>query len=138
MALALLVLLETKLPDAEAIYTKAATGKALIREADRVDSTARRKNVTSLSAMLSENQSALIAQLIADGFDPSKMRLPPEMWYTAADGLKSVRAIAEYVNANLNDFKQPRPILRDLQAIELLLTAAEAASVRFHFIKDEL
>ena len=70
-----------------------------------------------------------------DGFDPLKMRLPPEQWYPAADGLKTVRALAEHVTANLNDFKQPNPILRDLKAAEVLLAAAEAAGVRFHFTK---
>jgi hypothetical protein len=37
------------------------------------------------------------------------------------------------VTANLNDFKQPNPILRDLKSAEALLTAAEAAGVLFHF-----
>jgi hypothetical protein len=63
------------------------------------------------------------------------MRLPPEQWFSAAEGLKTVRALAEYVTAKLNDFKQPNPILRDLKAAETLLAAAEAAGVRFHFTK---
>jgi hypothetical protein len=43
--------------------------------------------------------------------------------------------LAEYVNAKLNDFKQPNPILRDLKAAEALLVSAQAAGVRFHFTK---
>jgi hypothetical protein len=35
----------------------------------------------------------LTEQLKADGFDPSKMRLPPEQFYPAADGLKVGRAL---------------------------------------------
>jgi hypothetical protein len=66
------------------------------------------------------------------------MRLPPESWFNAADGLKVVRALAEHVAANLNDFKQPNPILRDLKAAEALLSAADAAGVRFHFTKTVL
>ena len=73
-----------------------------------------------------------MAQLKEEGFDPAKMRIPPEIWHTAADGLKSVRALIDFVTANLNDFKQPNPILRDLKAVELLLMAAETAGVRFH------
>ena len=72
------------------------------------------------------------------GFDPSKMRLPPEQWFPAADGLKTIRALAEHVGANLNNFKQPNPILRDLKAAEAVLAAAEAAGVRFHFTKTNL
>ena len=88
--------------------------------------------------MLSESQAALVAQLKEEGFDPSKMRLPPERWFDSAEGLKTVRALSEYVAANLNNFKQPNPILRDLKAIDALLSAAQTASVRFHFTKTNL
>ncbi len=139
MALALVITLEKELPDAAAAYAKSkAMGKALAREADRVDSAARRKGVEPLRAMLSESQAALRAQLEADGFDPSKMRLPPELWFDAAQGLKSVRALIEFVNANLNDFKQPNPILRDLKSAEIMLAAAETAGVKFHFSNGDL
>jgi len=138
MALAFVVSLEKDLPDASAAYAKAGSGKALAREADKLDFTARRKSVATLTSLLSESQAALIAQLKADGFDPTKMRLPPEQWFPASDGLKTVRAIADYVSANLNDFKQPNPILRDLKAVESLLTAAESAGVKFHFTKTDL
>ena len=138
MALAIVVTLEKELPDAAAAYAKAKTGKALAREADRLDSAARRRGVTPVTGLLSENTAALAEQMRAEGFDPSKMRLPPEQWFPAADGLKTVRAVAEYVSANLNDFKQPNPILRDLKAAEALLVAAEAAGVRFHFTKMDL
>ena len=63
----------------------------------------------------------------------SKMRIPPEVWFTATEGLKTVRALAEHVYANLNNFKQPNPIMKDLKAAEALLVAAESAGVRFHF-----
>src|SRR5213595_3658468 len=132
MALALLVTLEKEIPQSAA-YAKGASGKALARESDRLDTAARTVKVPALTAMLSESQAALIAQLKEEGFDPSKMRLPPEQWFPAAEGLKTVRGLAEFVTANLNDFKQPNPILRDLKAAEMLLMAAEAAGVRFHF-----
>jgi hypothetical protein len=137
MALAFVVTLEKEIPELAA-YTKAKSGKALAREADRLDSTARRKNVSAITSLLSESQAALAEQLKADGFDPSKMRLPPERWFPASDGLKATRGIAEYVSANLNDFKQPNPILRDLKAAETLLAAAETAGVKFHFTKVNL
>jgi hypothetical protein len=138
MALALVVLLEKDLPESMAVYTKTGTGKALIREADRVNFAARKCNVPALTSMLSESQAALIEQLMADGFDPKKMRLPPEVWYTAAEGLAVIRPLIEHVGKNLNDFKRPNPILRDLRAAEALLTTAESAGVRFHFVKAEL
>ncbi len=138
MAQAIVVTLERQLPDAAAVYGKTGSGKALARESDRLDIVARGSRVTPLTSLLSESQAALIAQLQADGFDPTKMRLPPERWFPAADGLKTVRALAEHVAGNLNDFKQPNPILRDLKAAEALLLAAEAAGVGFHFTKTNL
>ena len=137
MALAILVTLEKELPDPApaAAYAKADSGKALAREADRLDTAARTVHVPALTFFLSESPAALIAQLKEEGFDPAKMRLPPEQWFRAADGLQSVRALIAHVSANLNNFKQPNPILRDLKAAEALLTAADAAGVRFHFTK---
>jgi hypothetical protein len=134
MAQAIVVTLEKELPEAAA-YAKAGSGKALARELDRLDFAARKCKVTALSSLLSESQAALIAQMREEGFDPSKMRLPAEQWYDAAEGLKTVRGLAEHVNAHLNDFKQPNPILRDLKAAETLLAAVEAPNGRFHFTK---
>jgi hypothetical protein len=79
----------------------------------------------------------VIAQMQAAGMDPAKMRVPPEQWFAAEEGVKTVRALAEYVTERLNDFKQPNPILRDLKASEALLVAAAAAGVRFHFTKSD-
>jgi hypothetical protein len=137
MAQAIVIVLEKELP-AVAAYAKSGSGKALARESDRLDSTARRKGVMPPTSLLSESQAVLAAQMREQGFDPSKMRLPPEIWFDAAEGIKTVRAIAEYVTANMNDFKQPNPILRDLKAAEALLVAAAAAGVKFHFSKAVL
>jgi hypothetical protein len=131
----ILVTLERDLPQAMAAYTKTASGKALARESDRIDSAARRRSVTPPTSLLSENPATLAAQMREEGFDPTKMRLPPELWFPATEGLKTVRALTEFITANMNDFKQPNPILRDLKATEALLIAAEAANVRFHFTK---
>ena len=137
MALAIIVTLEKELPESAA-YSKAASGKALARELDRLDLAARTVKVTAIESMLSESQAALIAQLKEEGFDPAKMRLPPEQWFAASEGLKTVRGLSGHVAANLNNFKQPNPILRDLKAVETLLAAADAAGARFHFTKTDL
>src|SRR5947209_8625940 len=134
MALAIVVTLEKELPEA-AVYAKAKSGRALARESDRLDTAARTRHVMALTGLLSESPAALAAKMQAEGFDPSKMRLPPEQWFAASDGLGTVRVLAEHVTGNLNDFKQPNSILRDLKAAEALLASAESAGVRFHFTK---
>jgi hypothetical protein len=135
MAQRIIVALEKPLPDAEAAYAKVSSGKALGRELEKLDFAARCEDIPSITSRLSESQTSLIEQLKNQGFDPSKMRLPIEQWYSAADGLTILRTLAEYVNAKLNDFKQPNPILRELKAAEALLAAAQATDVRFHFTK---
>jgi glycine/D-amino acid oxidase-like deaminating enzyme len=135
MAQAIVVTLEKELPDAFAAYAKTGSGKALARESEKLDFAARCRGVPPLTSLLSESQAALAEKLKTEGFDPAKMRLPPEVWFNAGEGLKTVRALAEQVRAKLNDFRQPNPILRDLSAAETLLIAAEAAGVRFHFTK---
>lgn len=137
MALAIVVSLE-KESAAFAAYLKAGSGKALARETDRLDMAARRCKVPAVTSMLSESQAALAAQMEAEGFDLKKMRLPPEQWFNASMGLVTVRALADHVGANLNDFKQPNPILRDLKAAEALLASADTEHIRFHFTKTTL
>ena len=137
MAQAILVTLEKELGDASAAYVKSKTGKALARELDRVDFAARKCKVTQPSSLLSENPTALMEEMKAQGFDPAKMRIPPEQWFSAAEGLAVVRGLVAHVGSNLNDFKQPNPILRDLKAAETLLAAAQMAGVRFHFTKAD-
>jgi len=137
MALAYVITLEKDIPESAA-YTKAASGRALARESDRLDTAARTKGVPAITSLLSESTAALAKQMRDEGFDPSKMRLPPEQWYPAADGLKTILGLAEHVSAKLTDFKQPTPILRDLKAKEALLAAAEKARVKFHFTKADL
>ena len=131
----MIVTLEKELPEAGAAYLKTKSGKALARETDRIDGAARRRSVTALTSLLSENPAVLAAQMQAEGFDPTKMRLPAEQWFAASDGLKTVRALIEHITANLNDFKLPNPILKDLKAVEALLVSAETAGVRFHMTK---
>ena len=138
MAQAILITLERDVPEASETYAKSKTGKALARELERIDFAARKCKVAQPSTMLSESSAALIEQLKADGFDPAKMRIPPENFFPAAEGLAVVRALIDHIGANLNDFKQPNPILRDLRAAEPLLVAAESAGVKFHFTKGEL
>ena len=138
MAQAFVVTLEKELPDAMAAYVKAGQGKALAREADRLDNAARAAKVQPLTSLLSENPAKLAEQLKADGFDPSRMRLPPEQWFAAGDGLATVRGLSSQVSADLNKFKQPNPILRDLKSAEALLLAAQTAGVRFHFSKADV
>jgi hypothetical protein len=137
MAKTIVVTLERPLPEASAAATKAGPGKALAREIEKLDYASRVKKVTAVTSMLSENPAALIEQMKEMGMDPARMRVPSEQWFPASEGIKTVKALIDYVGTNLNDFKQPNPILKDLKAVEALLATADGAGVRFHFTKSE-
>jgi hypothetical protein len=137
MALAILLTLQRDVPDAPPT-PKAATGKAMARELEKLDFLARSNKVPQPSTLLSEPQAALIAQLTADGFDVSKMRLPPERWLPASEGLQLLAALIAHLEAKPNDAKQPSAVLRDLRAAEATLKAADAAGVAFHFTKADV
>lgn len=137
MALAFTITLQSPVAGAPAA-PKNAVGKSLAREADKLDFLARSNNVPPLTTMLSEPREALVAQLIADGFDPAKMRVPPERFYPAADALGALAALIAHVEAKPNDVKQPGAILHDLRAAQATLKAAEAANVPFHFTRADL
>ena len=136
MAASIVISLDKDLGEMSASYFKAKSGKALAREIEKLDYASRVCKVPAITSMLSESHAALIEQLKAEGFDPSKMRLPAEQWYAAGEGLTTVRGLHAYVSEHLNDFKQPNPVLRDLKAAEALLAAAETAGAKFHFIKS--
>ena len=137
MPLAIILTLQHDVPAAP-LPPKNATGKSLAKEADKLDFLARTVGMPQPSSMLSEPQAALVAQLVADGFDPAKMRLPPERFYPPADGLRTVSALIAHVAAKPNDVKQPVAILRDLRSVEATLRAADAAGVAFHFTKADV
>jgi hypothetical protein len=137
MSLAFIITVESPLSK-EPPALKGASGKSLAREADRLDFAARKCKVASLTHFLSESQSALIEQMKADGFDPSKMRIPPEQWFAPAEVLVSVRALISHVGANLNDFKQPNPILRDLKSVEAQLISADGEQKKVHFSRADV
>ena len=136
MALAITVTLQQPVPDAPT-PPRNATGKSLARVADRLDFLARSSGVPQPSSFLSERREEILAQLIADGFDPSRMRVPPEVFHPATEGLRSVSAVLAHLAVKPDDVKQPGAVIRDLKAIEATLTAAAAAGVAFHLTRAE-
>ena len=89
MALAFVVTLEKELPAAAAAVRKGAERQGA-RPRGRPDRLRRppQERRAADRRCCRESQAALIEQLKADGFDPSKMRLPPEQWFPAAEGLE--------------------------------------------------
>jgi hypothetical protein len=102
-------------------------GKALARDSVLLDRLARRAGVTPLTEFISVD---------SDDYgilEDAGIELPAAKWFSAADGLTTVRAL-------LNGVSQARDgaaaLLADLHALEKLLVQADERRVRWHLAVD--
>lgn len=137
MPLAFIITLENDLPELAA-YLKIKPGKAIARESQKLDFLAKRKGVEPLTGMLSESSAKLIEQLKEQGLDPTRIRVPPEQWFPASQGLATIRALHQWVLELPNDVKFPGALRKDFKAAETLLLAAELAGTKFHFTSTDI
>jgi hypothetical protein len=118
------------------VQPPALDGKALIHRQRDLDEMARKLSLEPLTHFVSVNPDAVGRYLEQQGLDPASYPIPDEEWFAPADGLQSVRgllsALKNAPEAVLDSFR----IVRDLQAIEQILTAAEREQVQFHLSSD--
>ncbi|VTR94982.1 Uncharacterized protein OS=Candidatus Entotheonella sp. TSY1 GN=ETSY1_37545 PE=4 SV=1 [Gemmata massiliana] len=112
------------------------SGKALARS--RLDS---RKPGNGLRALdeffsTSPDEAAAAYSDFLDEAPPPEGGFPPERWFAAADGLATVRALLAYLAANPTDTRNTQAVLDDLHDFERILTALDAAGVRWHLDID--
>ena len=102
-------------------------GKALSRAADLLDRLARAAGVTPITQYISvENDD--YGLLEEAGVD-----VPSAQWFSAADGLKTVRALRnELARARAGD----EALSSDLQALERVLVSADEKGFRWHLVVD--
>jgi hypothetical protein len=113
----------------------AINGKPLSRAIDTLDAWARANGLTPLMEMVSSPPDE-VADLMDVDVDDLPEHLAAEQWFSAADGLKTIRAMIEYLQQEPTAVKASDDVLADLQDIEAVLVAAEQAQVRFHFSLD--
>ncbi|MCB1589354.1 MAG: hypothetical protein KDI56_10675 [Xanthomonadales bacterium] len=61
---------------------------------------------------------------------------PDEEWFSAADGLVSVRALADYLRKNPGTFERQEGVLEDLVEYERVLSVLSKNNVRWHLAID--
>jgi hypothetical protein len=62
--------------------------------------------------------------------------LPPEEWFEASVGLKTVQELLAYLRAPQRRITRAEDLIGDLEQIEQILRAADRAGVRFHLSLD--
>ena len=113
----------------------AISGKPLSKAVDALDEWAQANSLTPLMEMVSSPPDE-IAELMDVDVEDLPEHLAAEQWFAAAEGLKTIRAMIEHLQQTSTAVKAAEDVLTDLQDIEAVLAAAEAAQVKFHFSLD--
>jgi len=111
-------------------------GSALSRSSEQLEELARKAKVKSLMDFFSAATEHLEAFIEDHGVDPTDARAkwPDEQWYTAEDGLATIRALQSQLSS-MNP-KVRAAVERDLGDFASDLEAARASNIRWHFAID--
>lgn len=63
-------------------------------------------------------------------------RMTDEMWFSAEDGLETVRGLTDYIVAHMGRVRNDGPLLEELQEFERVLEGAHAQGLRWHLAID--
>jgi hypothetical protein len=132
MSVAWYIVLERKIPG----FDHDVNGKALGRAGKVLDALAEEVGVQPLMKFFSASPEELVGFAEAHGVDLKEKgaKLLPERWFSAEDGLKSVRALmqaAESGKIALGD-----KILDDLEEFQKVLGVAKENGVGWHLAVD--
>lgn len=126
----LFIVLEKKTRDLD----QDVNGNYLSKYNDELESIAKRAGVTPLMNFFSASKDELTAFAEQSGVQLPATKLPDEAWFTAADGLRTVKALLQNVAA-LNS-KHASRVESELLEFARVLELAEANGVRWHLAID--
>ena len=131
MGVAIYVVLERELTEAEPLIIH-MSGKALAGAMDDLEALAEELGVPSLLSFFGAS-SEEYEELLDDMVGAPDLAPPPEPWFSAAEGLRTVRALLARLRAPEEEFVDA---LTDLEDMERILAIAEREQVRFHVAMD--
>lgn len=93
--------------------------------------------VPSLLDFISQSPEELEDFLDGEGMDAEENHnFPDEAWFTAAQGLLTVRGLLNYLRANPGTLDNSADIIEDLLEYETVLTQLEARQIAWHLALD--
>lgn len=95
-----------------------------------LDALCRRLDVAPLSGYYSQDTDALTGHLRYEGYNPPD--LPALTWFSAADGLRTVRALADYLEAHPDTLAEQGEALRELRECEFVLARFDKEGIRWY------
>jgi hypothetical protein len=132
MGVALYIVAERETPGLDV----GVNGKPLGR-CDELDKLAESAGVRPLMQFFSQDPDEALAEWEEMGdLDPPEGAFPPEAWYTAAEGLVTVRGLLKYLAAHLTAVKEASRVADDLREFEQVFVGLEKADVRWHLAVD--
>jgi hypothetical protein len=109
-------------------------GHALARNEDALERLAERLNVSPLLSFFSADENSM-AQLLEQGAgDPEwALHLPQPQWFTAPDGLITVRAVIDFIAATPAALgSETLSVLLELREYERVLSKTAQRGLRWH------
>ena len=110
-------------------------GKAVAKEARRLDQLASRLGVATLTSFCSQSADEIAEFLddagLEDGIDDVE-----EQWYDANSGLEVVRSILAHLDEMPGDVRDAASVSNDLREFERVLEQAAAKGTRWHMAVD--
>ncbi|MBX3176155.1 MAG: hypothetical protein KF886_02235 [Candidatus Hydrogenedentes bacterium] len=95
-----------------------------------LDRLCKKLRVRSLSSFRSEDTEALQASLHYEGYALPEM--PELTWFSAADGLETVRALAAHLEANPDALEDGESIAAELREYECILDRFDKEGIRWY------
>lgn len=86
--------------------------------------------VLPLSSFYSQDTDALSGHLRYEGYAPPE--LPALTWFSASDGLETVRALAAHLEEYPDDLEESGPIIEELREYEFVLSRFEKEGIRWY------
>lgn len=112
-------------------------GKTLANLGDAaLDRVCREAGVRPLSEFFSLNPDEALAFLEGQGIDPPPGGLPPELWFDAADGLRTFRALLARAPELANRRFTADDVTAELERFIEVLTALAERGIRWHLTVD--
>ena len=113
-------------------------GKCLAHNDRRLDRAAKAAGVEPLGAFFGMGADAM-ADLL--GLEADELDLPDEAdaeekWFSAAEGLRTVRALLTWIRASPGSLKDEAGVIDELVECERQLAIAEARGIPFHLAND--
>jgi len=132
MSVALYIVLEREDPCLESYVD----GRALSRAEAELMEVAKRLGVTPLMDFFSMDPEEMLAEAQEFNTGLTTDTVPAEAWFAPADGLRTVRALRQYVDTNEGSVTEAASVANELVGFEHVLEEAERRGIRWHLGVD--